>query len=89
MSSFREGGEPAVLHPENIAKFQLTMEAMEAAHHKGNDRKMDLLASLCKVVSLTHKSGKNQSPLKKSTTHAYQIGYLRHAMTKQRGDMSP
>jgi hypothetical protein len=45
-SSSREGGEPAVLHPENIAKFQLAMEAMDAAHREGNDRKMDLLASL-------------------------------------------
>ena len=46
VSSSREGGEPAVLHPGNIAKFQLAMEAMEAAHREGNDRKMDLLASL-------------------------------------------
>ena len=45
-SSSREGGEPAILHPENIAEFQLTMEAMDAAHREGNDRKMDLLASL-------------------------------------------
>ena len=35
----REVGEPAVLHPGNIGKFQLAMEAMEAAHR-------DLLASL-------------------------------------------
>ena len=87
----REGGEPAVLHPENIAEFTLAMEAMEAAHREGNDWKMDLLASLCKVVSMAYKSGKNQSPLKKSITMhgGYQIGYLCHAMTKWRGDMSP
>ena len=46
VSSSREGGEPAVLHPENIAEFQLAMEAMDAAHCEGNDQKMDLLASL-------------------------------------------
>ena len=69
-SSSREGGEPVVLHPGNIAEFQLTMESMEAAHREGNDRKMDLLASLRKVVSLTHKAGKSQSPLKKSITKA-------------------
>ena len=45
-SSSREGGEPAIHHPKNIAKFQLAMEAIDAAHRKGNDRKMDLLASL-------------------------------------------
>ena len=67
-SSSREGGEPAVLYPENIAEFKLAMEAMDAAHREGNDRKMDLLASLHKVVSLAHKLGKNQSPLKKSIT---------------------
>ena len=71
--SSREGGEPAVLHPGNIAKFQLTMEAMEAAHGEGNDWKMDLLASLCKVVSLAHKAGKNQSPLEKSITKAWRV----------------
>ena len=66
------------------------MEAMDAAHHEGNDQKMDLLALLRKVVSLAHKAGKNQSLLKKSTTKrgGYQIGYLQHAMTKQRGDTS-
>ena len=45
-SSSREGGEPAVLHPANIAEFQLAMEAMDTAHREGNDQKMDLLASL-------------------------------------------
>ena len=72
-SSSREGGEPVVLHPGNIAEFQLTMEAMEAAHGEGNDWKMDLLASLCKVVSLAHKAGKNQSPLEKSITKAWRV----------------
>ena len=65
VSSSREGGEPAVLHPGDIAEFQLTMEALETAHRKG---KMDLLASLPKVVSLAHKAGKNQSPLEKCIT---------------------
>ena len=46
VSSSREGGEPAVLHPANITKFRLAMEAMDAAHREGNDWKMDLLASL-------------------------------------------
>ena len=46
VSSSTEGGEPAVLHPANIAEFQLAMEAMDAAHREGNDWKMDLLASL-------------------------------------------
>ena len=45
-SSSREGGEPAILCPKNIAEFQLAMEAMDPAHHEGNNRKMDLLASL-------------------------------------------
>jgi hypothetical protein len=72
-SSSREGGEPAVLHPENIAEFQLAMEAMDAAHREGNDRKMDLLASLRKVVSLAHKAGKNQSPIGKSITKAWRV----------------
>jgi hypothetical protein len=72
-SSSREGREPAVLHPKNIAKFQLTMEATDAAHRKGNDRKMDLLASLQKVVSLAHKAGKNQSPLEKSITKTWRV----------------
>ena len=58
-SSSREGGELAVLHPKNIAEFRLAMEAMDAAHREGNDWKMDLLASLRKVVSLAHKAGKN------------------------------
>ena len=69
-SSSREGGEPVALHPKNIAEFKLAMEAMDAAHHGSNDWKMDLLASLCKVVSLAHKAGKNQSPLEKSITKA-------------------
>ena len=69
-SSSRERGEPAVLHLRNITEFQLAMESMEAAHRKGNDQKMDLLASLRKVVSLTHKAGKSQSPLEKSITKA-------------------
>ena len=72
-SSSREGGEPAVLHPTNIAEFQLAMEAMDAAHREGNDRKMDLLASLQKVVSLAHKAGKNQSPLEKSIMKAWRV----------------
>ena len=72
-SSSRQGGELAVLHPRNIAKFQLTMEAMEAAHHEGNDRKIDLLASLRKVVSLAHKAGKNQSLLEKSITKVWRV----------------
>ena len=72
-SSSREGGEPAVLHLRNIAEFQLAMEAMEAAHREGNDQKKDLLASLCKVVSLAHKPGKNQSPLEKSITKAWRV----------------
>ena len=72
-SSSREGGEPAVLHPGNIAEFQLAMEAMDAAHREGNDRKMDLLASLQKVVSLAHKAGKNQSLLEKSITKAWRV----------------
>ena len=73
VSSSREGREPAVLRPENIAEFQLTMEAMDAAHREGNDRKMDLLASLQKVVSLAHKAGKNQSLLEKSITKAWRV----------------
>ena len=73
VSSSREGGEPAVLHPANITKFRLAMEAMDAAHREGNDRKMDLLASLQKVVSLAHKAGKNQSPLEKSITKAWRV----------------
>ena len=72
-SSSREGGEPAVLHPGNIAEFQLAMEAMEATHCEGNDRKMDLLASLRKVVLLAHKAGKNQSLLEKSITKAWRV----------------
>jgi hypothetical protein len=72
-SSSRAGGELTVLHPENIAECKLAMEAMEAAHHEGNDLKMDLLASIRKMVLLAHKSGKNQSPLKKSITHAWQV----------------
>ena len=32
-SSSRVGGEPAVLCPETLAEFRLTMDAMEAAHH--------------------------------------------------------
>jgi hypothetical protein len=77
-SSSRAGGELAVLHPKNIVEFKLAMEAMKAAHCEGNDRKMDLLASICKVVSLAHKSGKT-SPCSKraSPMHGrYQIGYL-------------
>ena len=73
VSSSRVGGEPAVLHPKTIAEFRLAMDAMEAAHHEGNDQKMGLLASIRKVVSLAHKSGKNQSPLKKSITHTWQV----------------
>ena len=72
-SSSREGGEPAILHPKNIAEFQLAMEAIDAAHRKGNDQKMDLLASLRKVVSLAHKAGKNQSLLEKSITKAWRV----------------
>ena len=49
------------------------MEAMDAAHREGNDRKMDLLASLRKVVSLAHKAGKNQSPLEKSITKVLRV----------------
>jgi hypothetical protein len=49
------------------------MEAIDAAHRKGNDQKMDLLASLQKVVSLAHKAGKNQSPLEKSITKAWRV----------------
>ena len=73
VSSSREGGEPVALHPKNIAKFKLTMEAMEAAHHEGNNWKMDLLASIGKVVLLAHKSGKIQSLLEKSITHMWQV----------------
>ena len=72
-SSSRKGGEPAILHPENIAKFQLAMEAMDAAHREGNNQKMDLLASLQKVVSLAHKVGKTQSLLKKSITKVWRV----------------
>jgi hypothetical protein len=49
------------------------MDAMEAAHHEGNDQKLDLLASICNVVSLAHKSGKNKSLLEKSITHTWQV----------------
>ena len=72
-SSSRKGGEPAVLHPANIAEFRLAMEAMDTAHCEGNDRKMDLLASLQKVVSLAHKAGKNQSLLEKSIMKAWRV----------------
>ena len=68
-SSSRVGGELTVLHPENLAEFRLAMDAMEAAHCEGNDWKVDLLPSICKVVSSAHKSGKNQSLLEKSNTH--------------------
>ena len=44
------------------------MDAMEAAHHEGNDQKLDFLAPIRNVVLLAHKSGKNKSPLKKSIT---------------------
>ena len=90
-SSSREGGEPAVLHPKNIAKFQLAMEAMDAAHREGNDRRMDLLASLRKVVSLAHKAAKTSLRLKRASRRCggYQIGYPRHDMTKWRGNTSP
>ena len=90
-SSSRVGGEPAVLCPENLAEFRLTMDAMEAAHHEGNDQKMDLLASICKVVLSAHKLGKTNLCSKgASPTHGgYQNGYPRHAMTKRRGNMSP
>ena len=91
VSSSRKGGEPAVLHPTNIAEFQLTMEAMDAAHREGNDRKMDLLASLRKVVSLAHKAAKTSLRLKRASRRCggYQIGYPRHDMTKWRGNTSP
>ena len=49
------------------------MEAVDSVHHKGNDRKMDLLASLRKVVSLAHKAGKNKSPLEKSITKVWRV----------------
>ena len=49
------------------------MDDMEAAHHKGNNWKMDLLASIHKVVSLAHKLGKNQSPLEKSITKVWRV----------------
>ena len=67
VSSSREGGEPVILHHKNIAKFQLAMEAMDAAHHDGNDQKMDLLASLQKLVSLARKAGKNQFHLRRAS----------------------
>ena len=67
------GGELAVLHLENLAEFRLAMDAMEAAHCEGNDQKMDLLASICKVVLSAHKLGGNQSLLEKSITHMWWV----------------
>ena len=78
VSSSRAGGKPAVLHPKNIAKFRIPMEAMEAAHHEGNERKMGLLASIHNMVSLAHKLAKTSPHLKRaSPMHGgYHIGYL-------------
>ena len=90
VSSSRAGGKPAVLHPKNIAKFRLAMDAMEAAHCEGNNGKMHLLASFVKWSRWPTNWGKI-SPCSKraSPTHdRYQIGYPRHTMTKQRGNIS-
>ena len=69
----QRGREPAVLHPETMAEFQLAMDAMEAAHHEGNNQKLNLLASIPNVVLLAYKLGKNKSPLEKSITLTWQV----------------
>lgn len=54
-----------------MAKFQLALNAMEATHSEVNDWGLDPLASICNMVSLAHKSGKNKSQLEKDILLAW------------------
>ena len=52
-----------ILCSKAMAKFRFTYDAMDTAYHEGNHWKYDLLASICNVVPMAHKSGENKLQL--------------------------